>query len=57
MLKKISELTATTELDDDSLFVVVHNGETKKITKANVEIAVVGDLEDILEELDVGGGV
>ena len=57
MLKKISELTATTELDDDSLFVVVHNGETKKITKANVETAIVGDLEDVLEELDIGSGV
>ena len=57
MLKKISELTATTELDDSSLFVVVHNGVTKKITKANVQTAIVGDLETILETLDTGNGV
>ena len=40
MLKKISELTATNELDDNSLFVVVHEEETKKINKSNVKKAL-----------------
>lgn len=52
MLKKISELTATTELDDNSLFVVVHNGETKKISKANVQQILVGDISSVLDEIN-----